>query len=823
MPLQSNRNPRRLATCTPTLHHLPHVTPRPASDHLLRRLRRRARSGTARPRAARYATDAGFAAVAAEPRARVGRARDPLRREVRLLGALLGQVIAEQGGPDLFELVERIRRRMIARPSRRPRRAASSRTPSATASPPRSGPWTSASLAAVARAFTLYFQLVNLAEERQRIRVLRRRARQARGRPIDDSIGEAVALLAATRAPAESRRCSRGWTSTRSSRPIPRRRGAGPCSSRSVASAACSIALDAPPHDARRGRRGAPTAARGDLAAVAHGDVRAVAPTPLDEVRSELAIFDETLFTGGPPLPAGRRPRARRRDRPAVDGCDDTRACFAGDTGRTGTRPVDAPALLRLGLVDRVGPGRPPGRDLGRDAAGGTAPGRPPAARLRGRREPPHADRRGPRPAGAPRPGPGHRARPRRGGAAGDTVRQLRRRFPDEPYRQRLGGHRGAAPTHPRRADGRDCVADGRLPRSDRPRRRARRRPGGARRRRAAPRRVWPARRSPLAGRDVRVPPRLAGGPPARGRPSRRGGGAADGVRTGHRGVAGRGARRGPGDVPGRRAPPGPLRRRGLPAVCHHVHDKPPGRDDRPRARATGGRAGAVRGARPCPRRAASRAPRAGRRAAAGVGRGARWGRTAARCAALGSGVSGAPPRAWRCPGGDARVLGLVEGERVPRRQLAPLQGAGGARRDRAPPRRRPHAVPWARRGDRARRGAREPCDSRPGPGFGERAPQVHRAGRGDRRALRGPDDRPAPPRAGHGRHAARLHAGARGRGGGGRGGRCRNDGGADRDLAHRLPVVGRAPVVRGLLPGRHADRPDRRPRPRVASGVASG
>src|SRR5207302_919131 len=41
-------------------------------------------------------------------------ARDPLRREVRLLGSLLGQVIAEQGGPELFALVERIRRRTIA-------------------------------------------------------------------------------------------------------------------------------------------------------------------------------------------------------------------------------------------------------------------------------------------------------------------------------------------------------------------------------------------------------------------------------------------------------------------------------------------------------------------------------------------------------------------------------------------------------------------------------------------------------------------------------------------------------------------------------------
>jgi hypothetical protein len=43
-----------------------------------------------------------------------GGAHDALSREVKLLGALLGQVIAEQGGPELLELVERCRLRSIA-------------------------------------------------------------------------------------------------------------------------------------------------------------------------------------------------------------------------------------------------------------------------------------------------------------------------------------------------------------------------------------------------------------------------------------------------------------------------------------------------------------------------------------------------------------------------------------------------------------------------------------------------------------------------------------------------------------------------------------
>ena len=54
------------------------------------------------------------AAVVAESTAVGTGGADPLSREVKLLGALLGQVIAEQGGPGLLELVERSRTRSIA-------------------------------------------------------------------------------------------------------------------------------------------------------------------------------------------------------------------------------------------------------------------------------------------------------------------------------------------------------------------------------------------------------------------------------------------------------------------------------------------------------------------------------------------------------------------------------------------------------------------------------------------------------------------------------------------------------------------------------------
>ena len=66
-------------------------------------------------------------------------ARDPLAREVRLLGALLGQVITEQAGDPLFALVERLRRSAIAlrRATTRPSASSSSAssTPSTSARP----------------------------------------------------------------------------------------------------------------------------------------------------------------------------------------------------------------------------------------------------------------------------------------------------------------------------------------------------------------------------------------------------------------------------------------------------------------------------------------------------------------------------------------------------------------------------------------------------------------------------------------------------------------------------------------------------------------
>ena len=97
-------------------------------------------------------------AVRAEP-ATIGtaRARDQLALEVNLLGSLLGQVIAEQAGRDLLDLVERVRKTTI-----RLRREDDTGEREALAA-------TLAGLdveraEVVIRAFSLYFRLINLAE-----------------------------------------------------------------------------------------------------------------------------------------------------------------------------------------------------------------------------------------------------------------------------------------------------------------------------------------------------------------------------------------------------------------------------------------------------------------------------------------------------------------------------------------------------------------------------------------------------------------------------------------------------------------------------------
>ncbi|HXG40872.1 MAG TPA: phosphoenolpyruvate carboxylase, partial [Candidatus Limnocylindrales bacterium] len=379
-------------------------------------------------------------AVRAEPRA-IGTAGapDPLAREVRLLGALLGQIIVEQEGLEFLELVERVRLATIAR-----RRAAHDEERerlTAELSALLDG-LDLGRLEALARAFGLYFQLVNLAEERHRVRTLRTRERAARDGVIDDSVAEALLRLRSAgrgRGELDALVGRLSIVPVLTAHPTEARRRTTLVALRRVATL-LERADDprlSPLEDRELRRR-----LREEISILWRtAEVRSVAPTPLDEVRTALVFFDETLFRAAPAvyravdgaLDLAGDPDARSAGDGPVPGDPP-----ASDWGRTGTRPPRCPAFLRFGswiggdrdgnptvtaettiqalriaadhvlrgyeavatrLMQTISPAVPPER-LDRTIA----------ARLARDAE-----------------------------ELADTVRELRRRFPNEPYRQRLG------------------------------------------------------------------------------------------------------------------------------------------------------------------------------------------------------------------------------------------------------------------------------------------------------------------------------------------------------------------------------------------------
>ncbi len=109
----------------------------------------------------------------------------PLRRDVRLLGSLLGRVLVEQEGEAFLAAEERIRARA--------RHAREVGDPSAVREAVRA--LAPDEQAAMLRAFALYFQLANTAEQHHRLR--RRRAYAQESRSPRESLDEAFGRLAA--------------------------------------------------------------------------------------------------------------------------------------------------------------------------------------------------------------------------------------------------------------------------------------------------------------------------------------------------------------------------------------------------------------------------------------------------------------------------------------------------------------------------------------------------------------------------------------------------------------------------------------------------
>lgn len=110
---------------------------------------------------------------------------DPLRANVSKLGYILGEILEEQGGPGLLTKVEEIRRQSIELRenfSQEKQKLLLEQTANLELD-------TAFSLV---RAFTMYFHLVNIAEERNRLRTLVARERRAWPEPRTESIAAAL-------------------------------------------------------------------------------------------------------------------------------------------------------------------------------------------------------------------------------------------------------------------------------------------------------------------------------------------------------------------------------------------------------------------------------------------------------------------------------------------------------------------------------------------------------------------------------------------------------------------------------------------------------
>jgi len=112
-----------------------------------------------------------------------------LARDVRLLGNALGDVLREQGGEALLQNVERIRALTKEARAQRGQDAAEAELDALFGGMP------FGQALPVLKAFTTYFQLVNLAEQKEIVRVNRRRAFKAGDKPRPESVRDAVQRL----------------------------------------------------------------------------------------------------------------------------------------------------------------------------------------------------------------------------------------------------------------------------------------------------------------------------------------------------------------------------------------------------------------------------------------------------------------------------------------------------------------------------------------------------------------------------------------------------------------------------------------------------
>jgi len=216
---------------------------------------------------------------------------EPLRRDIRLLGGLLGNVIADYGGANLLRDVEKLRGLVIrAREEGRFERDAEKLVAS----------WPLERAELVARAFTCYFHLANLAEEHHRARVLRERDQGPQ--PLAETLAATVTDLRARL----GRKRLEALVETLVIHPV---FTAHPTEARrrAIVTAIRRVGeqlerLDDPRiSDSERHETDRRLVEEVD-SLWRTAQVRSAHVQPLDEVRSFMAVFDETLFRVAPEL-----------------------------------------------------------------------------------------------------------------------------------------------------------------------------------------------------------------------------------------------------------------------------------------------------------------------------------------------------------------------------------------------------------------------------------------------------------------------------------------------------------------------------------------
>jgi len=258
-----------------------------------------------------------------------------MRRDVRLLGGLLGEVIRDSDpntGPGLLADVERLRRAVIdaryrEREDAEDAKDAGHAGDAGDAIAALVASWDLDRAEQVARAFTVYFHLANLAEEHQRIRLLR--GRDAGPEPVRESLAAAVAELdrEAGRAHLAELLDELRVHLVLTAHPTEARRRAVVAVLRRISEQLHAV------DDRRAGAAEHAEARRGLRENVdllwRTSQLRVKAMDPIDEVRTVMTAFDETLFRVVPAV-------YRELDR------------ALGQSGAgTGREPV--PAYLRFG------------------------------------------------------------------------------------------------------------------------------------------------------------------------------------------------------------------------------------------------------------------------------------------------------------------------------------------------------------------------------------------------------------------------------------------------------------------------------------------